>query len=299
MRRTEKSLKRQRKVGFMKGALVWLGFGVSTLILSYLNARVAGLQVVTTEVQASPLRPVDPPASEKMSVEKVVLSATSSEQPVDLSNLFWMGWTHFESSDNYAQTGGDGGHAYGRYQFDDRHCLAEFLQFCVEQDYAKFNCFGRFVWMDAAGELHLTRLEELSQDWQWLCYTEKEAFEHLQTEFALQAYYEPARALLVEQLGIDLEDFSPVLKGTVMSCAIRNGYYRSNLECLWQTYRAGISEAGWLERIYVAQATEHPDQEQRWAVEQKNAALEALQLFESHAEVSDSANFGFEEVIFN
>ena len=47
----------------------------------------------------------------------------------------WMGWTIFESGNvSYGQAGGDGGKAYGRYQFDYRYALADFLAYVMEED---------------------------------------------------------------------------------------------------------------------------------------------------------------------
>lgn len=47
----------------------------------------------------------------------------------------WMGWTIFESGNvGYGQAGGDGGRAYGRYQFDYQYALPEFLTYVVSTD---------------------------------------------------------------------------------------------------------------------------------------------------------------------
>lgn len=191
-------------------------------------------------------------------------------------DMIWLGWTHFESGSNYAQAGGDGGHAYGRYQFDDRHGLAGFLQFCLERDPEAYASFQRYIRYDNAGVPSLTNLETLSDDWRWLCYLEGENFASLQNEYAILAYYEPVRQRLLEYKSIDLERYGPVLRGTAMSCSIRNGSYLENLGPLVDTYYHGISEREWLQQIYAAQVQAHPDQAERWGKSQLAAALEAL-----------------------
>lgn len=294
--------------GKRQGAInmaVWGSFAIFVLCLSYADMRVANRTAITTEVEAAPVLPPAPRVEHKDELKSVVLpltnkadkdhgsDAATSQSKADTTNLFWMGWTQFESGASIARVG-DAGHAYGRYQFDDRHCLAAFLQYCLDDDVQNFACFQRYVRKDSEGELYLTGLDSLAEDWKWLCYLLPEKFERLQTEFAFLAYYDPVRTMLLEQLGIEINSYSPVLKGTIMSCSVRNGSFWSNLDTVWQTYSAGISETEWLERIYTAQAARYPEQEQRWLHDQRDAAMLALEDFNSGQMTAE-----FEEVIFN
>lgn len=219
---------------------------------------------------------------------KMASSATSEPKSVEDADVpplndrslswLWMGWTHCESGeDSWELTASDGGHAYGRYQFDDRHCLADFMRFCVEEDRDNFESFTTFYHVDSKGKAHIKNTERLPKEWNWICYTKGETFYDMQTRFALEAYYEPAKKTLEKRCKVDLDsDYGPVLHGTLLSLAIRNGTYASGLTSIIDTYYKGINEREWLEEIYAAEAAHHPDQVSRWGTEQKKMALEAL-----------------------
>lgn len=195
--------------------------------------------------------------------------------------LIWLGWTEFESGESsWSLTASDGGHAYGRYQFDDRHSLAEFLRFCVNSDRENFESFTTFYEV-VGGKAKIKNTERLPEEWAWICHLKKEAFYQLQTEFALKAYYRPARKTIKTVAKVDINDYSPVLRGTVMSIAIRDGHYANNLTSVTRTYYRGISEREWLAEIYAAEAARHDDQVDRWAGRQKQAALAALRRYEA------------------
>ena len=58
----------------------------------------------------------------------------------------WMGWTIFESGNvGYGQVGGDGGRAYGRYQFDYQYALPEFLAYAVSADPEKYSMLSKYT----------------------------------------------------------------------------------------------------------------------------------------------------------
>lgn len=206
---------------------------------------------------------------------------TSTPTPDVEEFLIWMGWAEFESGeDSWASTAGDGGHAYGRYQLDDRYDLAEFFRFCVNEDPNNFESFTTFYYVDSKSVAHIKNTELIPKEWSWICATVKEDFYEMQTRFAFEYYYENAKKTL-RQSGVDIAGYSPVLQGTVMSLAIRDGFYKLNLSSLINTYYKGISEREWLSEVYAAETAKHPDQEMRWATRQKNAAMAALTAFDN------------------
>ena len=104
-----------------------------------------------------------------------------------------MGWTVFESGDeSYAQTGGDGGHAFGRFQFDSRYDLAGFLQKCINYDetYARF---GQFITTKSGQAVMRTR-SGLSEVWKQIYSERPDEFSLLQIEYAAENYYYNVRS---------------------------------------------------------------------------------------------------------
>lgn len=202
-------------------------------------------------------------------------SATNQHEAED-EYLIWFGWTFCESGEeSWELTGSDGGHAYGRYQFDDRHCLADFFRFCVKENRDDYESFTTFYYVDGGGESHIQNTERIAEEWSWICFLKGEDFYEMQTRFAVEYYYETAKQTM-KQSSIDIDDYGPVLRGTIMSLAIRNGAYAKGLSSAIATYHDKINEKSWLEAIYAAEARRHPDQVTRWKVRQKNAALQAL-----------------------
>lgn len=126
------------------------------------------------------------------------LAPTSTPTPTPKTEdfLIWMGWTECESGeDSWNSIASDGGHAYGRYQLDDRYDLAEFFRFCVNEDVDKFESFTTFYEV-VEGKAHLKNRERIPEEWNWLYITEKDAFCEMQTRFAFEYYYENAKKTL-------------------------------------------------------------------------------------------------------
>lgn len=226
------------------------------------------------DVTATSLKSV----SVKQTVPKKTKTASKKKrETVDesLKDYVWMGWTYFESGDaSWKLTASDGGHAYGRYQFDDRYCLPDFLRYCVKNGGKAYDGFTNCFRVQG-GKARIRNLDRLPEEWKWVCHQEGDGFYDLQTEFALKAYYQPALKTLKGQK-IQLNGYSPVLRGTVMSVAIRNGTYEKGLSSVINTYEKGITETEWLAQIYAAEAARHPDQRSRWQVKERKAAMKAL-----------------------
>lgn len=193
----------------------------------------------------------------------------------------WIDWVQYESGNDYAQAGGDGGVSYGRYQFNQQYSLPEFMQFCLERQPEEYAVFLQYVG-GKANDPCIANTDGLDAAWQQLYADQGAGFAALQDEFLLANYYYSVQNGLAELYAINLDQYSAVLKGTVLSTALRNGNTvstkkRANcLASVTNTYYPGIPEAEWITAIYDAEARRHPNQEKRWGVVQKQAALESL-----------------------
>jgi hypothetical protein len=185
----------------------------------------------------------------------------------------WMGWTIFESGNvSYGQAGGDGGKAYGRYQFDYRYALPDFLAYVMSQDRETYPMLGKYIGYEAGSDKLLSGAG-LGEDWVKAFHADREGFSRLQDEFAYNYYYIPARRAMAAR-GIDLDEIDdPAVKGTVYSLAIRDGANDNGVRAAWQSYHAGDEIDVWLKKMYELEASRHPNQRERWDSGQKTAAL--------------------------
>lgn len=228
-----------------------------------------------TEIEPSVM---DQPAPETMEIVKAEPNLTAK---LSTEGQIWTGWQHFESGygkSSWYQTGGGGGYSYGRYQFDVRYSVANFLGTCIDTGDPVYAEFLQYVFFDGTGYQMLTD-EGLAETWVAVCDIKQDDFFQRQTRFAMKQYYQkPARRLL-EIYGIDLDEYSAILRGTVWSIAIRDGSSvsldadKNNLSAITDTYQSGIDEREWLEQIYEAEAAKHTSDNERWQKDQRAAAL--------------------------
>lgn len=98
-------------------------------------------------------------------------------------------------------------------------------------------------------------------------------FAGLQNRTSYEAYYLPAQRGMLSNYGINIKKYSPALRGTIWSLAIRNGgtvskdNTKNGLRSATSTYSPGIDEREWLTKIYEAEAKRHPSQRKRWGTE--------------------------------
>ncbi len=185
----------------------------------------------------------------------------------------WMGWTIFESGNvGYGQAGGDGGRAYGRYQFDYAFALPGFLSYVVSKEPVKYAMLSKYIHYRAGSE-ELLSSAGLGTDWVRAYNADREEFSRLQDEYAYDQYYLPAKRAMASH-GIDLDEIDdPSVKGTVYSFSIRNGAYDSGVRSAWQSYSPGDDIRTWLNKMYQLEANRHPSQADRWVNGQRIAAL--------------------------
>ena len=131
-------------------------------------------------------------------------------------------FTKFESGNaGYAQTGGDGGKACGKYQFDYRYALIPFLNYCYDADPVFYEGFKDFL-KYKKGSSKLIGNHKLYEAWRDIYNADAGKFSSMQDQYALEAYYKPAETMLAQQ-GIHMDSRPYVIRGAVFSYAIQEG----------------------------------------------------------------------------
>ena len=145
---------------------------------------------------------------------------SSSLQPVALSDEMKY-FARYESNQNYDQglSWGDGYHAMGYYQFDNRYALKSFLVACYEYDPVKYSMFGWVSDADISSDLYdrnagkLTSTgQQLNDSWHAAYSKNPEEFSALQDSYAYNSYYVPAESYLASR-GIDISNRADCVKG--------------------------------------------------------------------------------------
>ncbi len=202
----------------------------------------------------------------------------------------WTGWTVFESGrERFNLAGSDGGYAYGCYQFDIGYSLVDFLKFCISYNQAHYGQFQQFIDMSSIESGYRKETDtkpsminpplysnraSLINAWHAAYMNYPDEFAGLQSRTAYETYYLPAQRGLLSNYGINIKEYSPALRGTIWSLAIRNGATvskdntKNGLRSATSTYYPGIDEREWLTKIYEAEARRHPSQRNRWGTEQ-------------------------------
>ncbi|WP_418831290.1 hypothetical protein [Paraeggerthella sp.] len=127
----------------------------------------------------------------------------------------------YESGRNYNQglSYGDGYHAMGYYQFDNRHTLKGFLEACYAYDPETYHMFEWVSSTDISGDLYdesarkLTEVgQRLEDSWHLAYAANPTEFSGLQDSYAYNNSYLPAQEYLASR-GIDISNRSDAVKG--------------------------------------------------------------------------------------
>ncbi len=146
------------------------------------------------------------------------------ENKIDESKCdkIWMGWTKRETGkDGLRNIHGDSGRAYG-LQFDYRYGLLDFLQYCVDHNAERYGAFKKFI-AYGKGSSKLVYNTELGSLWQQFYDNYTAEFENLQYSCAYKKYYLPAKEYVRKNYGINMDNHSPAVKGTLWSMSFRSG----------------------------------------------------------------------------
>lgn len=153
-------------------------------------------------------------------------------------DMFW--WNrHCEDGDaGYRHIKDSKGNpSFGAYGLNKSHTLVAFMQICIEYDSEKYDGFKQFVELGPEELLNNPKLETL-----WVSYCNKDITEFgaLQDNYAFDIYYIPAKKVAINA-GVPIDDYSPVLKGSLWSFAIRSGASKGAKKII-NAYKNGAKE---------------------------------------------------------
>lgn len=198
-----------------------------------------------------------------------------------MTDNIWMGWSKYESGwsaisldgvmmkDYYCV--GDSGKAYGFCQFDYRYGLIPFLQECVDYSEYHYGEFKSYIQLGAGNE-KLIKNEGLMRLFKKFYDSYTDEFKALQHYIAYKNYYEPTKKYIETNYRLTLDDYSPAVKGSVFSMAIRSG--TTTAAKRWSLINSEMTDEVVLRILY---ATYYGEDAERWSSEkQLGSALQAL-----------------------
>lgn len=123
-----------------------------------------------------------------------------------------------ESGNNYDKgfSKGDGYHALGYYQFDNRYDLQNFLKYCYDSDNNKYSMFKEFLNVSKSS---LANNKKLETAWHLAYANDPQDFANKQDEFEYNNYYIPVENKLSNK-DINISTRHEALKG--MCCSLSN-----------------------------------------------------------------------------
>ena len=204
---------------------------------------------VAVELEAAPA-PEDYDKEDYYSEEPTVAMArtlsmplAASFVPVNVSDEMKY-FSKWESHSNYDQglSAGDGYHAMGYYQFDNRHGLGNFLISCYQYDPATYSMFSWVSGVNITGDLYdyntgtLNAIgQRLNDSWHAAYAADPAGFSALQDSWAYQQYYLPAERYL-QSIGIDISQRADCVKGLVWGMSNLFGTTG------WKKFVGGVSD---------------------------------------------------------
>lgn len=150
----------------------------------------------------------------------------------------------YESGRNYNQglSYGDGYHAMGYYQFDNRHTLKGFLEACYAYDPETYHMFEWVSSTNISGDLYdesagkLTEVgQRLEDSWHLAYAANPTEFSGLQDSYAYNNSYIPAQEYLASR-GIDISNRSDAVKGLCWGLSSLFG------SSGWKKFVGGVSD---------------------------------------------------------
>lgn len=159
-------------------------------------------------------------------------ASSRSIKPRQLSDEM-LYFCHYESNQNYDQglSCGDGYHAMGYFQFDNRYGLGDFIRAVYNYDPGKYWALKQigdwYGWDTSAsstgGDVRAakspggdwTMADDLNWSWHQAYAADPTEFSRLQNDWAYQEYYAPARDWLYSYRGVNLDQYADCAKGMV------------------------------------------------------------------------------------
>lgn len=199
-----------------------------------------------------------------------------------------MFFTQYESGDaGYAQTGGDNGNAFGKYQFDIQYSTYSVMMYAYQKnpavfaEFAQFKQYGSddgfFNWYTngnrekgrSAGT-GTVQCQQVSQAWT-ACYNRNpKLFKQCQDEYAYNRYYMGAYNALKSR-GINIDNRSDVIKGAVFSYAIQHGEVTAANDIVAAKVDNTMSDQEFITKVYDKRISNYPSYASRYYNEKAQA----------------------------
>ena len=195
----------------------------------------------------------------------VVVQNSESIQPVPEENKeneqvgarMWINWQFFESGKEYTDNSGwyingDGGQAYGRYQFDYEYGLVPFMQFCVQQYPNLFSGFQPYIDLGVGNPALINNagLKQLFID-----YTNNHLaeFSKMQNWAMFNDYYQLIRTNIQKHLGYDVSNIGAYAVGTAASISIRDSGHWDAVKDIFTGTTGKENESDWIKLVMARQ----------------------------------------------
>ena len=195
----------------------------------------------------------------------VVVQNSESVQPVPEENKeneqvgarMWINWQFFESGKEYTDNSGwyingDGGQAYGRYQFDYEYGLVPFMKFCVQQYPNLFSGFQPYIDLGVGNPALINNagLKQLFID-----YTNNHLaeFSKMQNWAMFNDYYQLIRTNIQKHLGYDVSNIGAYAVGTAASISIRDSGHWDAVKDIFAGTTGKENESDWIKLVMARQ----------------------------------------------
>lgn len=183
-------------------------------------------------------------------------------------------FTLYESGlEGYGQVGGDYGNACGKYQFDRRYSLINFVKYCYARDPIIFAGFEPYASYSQTNTKHQNKMKsntKFYKVWTDIYNTYPVLFKNYQDAFALQEYYEPTESLL-RVYGVDISSRPYVVKGAVFSYSIQHGSGTAAQAVLNAKITNQTSDADFIKKLYKYRIKKFPAYKSRYTREMNDA----------------------------
>lgn len=179
---------------------------------------------------------------------------------------YWIKWETgtWDVDEAFSTTLGDGGKAYG-IQFDYRYGLIPFNRSCYQSDSERYEAFEPYI---TKGSVALND-QKFAKVWKQVYQQNKEDFAERQKAYAKNQYYTPV-AQYLKKRGMDLEKYSDVVKGAVLSFSWQHGVggAQSNIPSV---LKKGMSDGDAIAALYQKRKEIYPANKARYQEEEEYA----------------------------
>ena len=145
---------------------------------------------------------------------------TNDAVPPGLTEFSYFIWYEAGGEGGYGAVLGDGGRAFGGYQYDYEYELQPFLMYCLVQDPVFYSPFKMYT---QCPKSTLLGNRGLANAWTSVYNKDKEKFSRTQDKFAYEEKYLKVEAFMLGH-GLDLSKRPDVIKGLVTSVHNRKGF---------------------------------------------------------------------------